>query len=337
MSNQTIGSYMKYQGGFSIVEVMVAAAIMGALALGLSKLTTDQMKSTKTIESKFEYNSILNEIRETLGNPDSCFASFGNMNAKNTTGIVDIKRWTPDGNVSKYPVNSNYGNGAIKIVSYRLDVTDNDPSVVVSDNPVVRGTTNLVIRLDLGINRTYTQQFIEKKIRLNVETTGVAGVPPFGIVKCTSTGELADMEDRYVNANEDDTMDGTLTITDGHEIIMASDKNLKHDIRSLNSSLQDLKKIRPVIYKWNRDNSESFGFIAQELEQVFPSLVQMGNNNYLAVDYIQVTPLLVKGIQELDQENQKLKREQKETKKILNQLLKDICSKDPSLNSCKSH
>jgi len=325
----------KMQSGFSMVEVLVAAALLAALALGISKLTQDQLKSTKTVETRFEYNAIINDIRQILGNPDSCRATMGNLNARNTpTGINDIKRATSTGNVSRYQVNSKYGNGAVGIVSYKLDVTDTDPAIMVSDNPAVRGTTNLVIRLDMGENRTYGQRFVDRKININVQTTGA---PDYKIVECTSTGELADLEDRYVNANEDDTMDGNLTITDGHSIIMASDLSLKHDIQPLNNVMKDVRKVRPVVYRWNRDNSESIGFIAQELQMIFPSMVQYGSNNYLAVDYIKMTPVLLKAVKELDDENTRLKKEHKQMQELLNQLKRDVCSKYPEMPSCKKN
>jgi hypothetical protein len=51
----------------------------------------------------------------------------------------------------------------------------------------------------------------------------------------------------------------------------------------------------------------SFGFSAQELEQVFPELVEMDNDGYLTVDYISLIPVLVEAIKELNVELESLK------------------------------
>ena len=45
-----------------------------------------------------------------------------------------------------------------------------------------------------------------------------------------------------------------------------------------------------------------FGVSAQELQQLFPNLVEEGQDGYLAVNYIELVPVLIRSIQELKQE-----------------------------------
>lgn len=46
------------------------------------------------------------------------------------------------------------------------------------------------------------------------------------------------------------------------------------------------------------NNKKSIGFIAQEVEQVFPDLVSMDNNGYYALDYISLIPIIVESVKE---------------------------------------
>ena len=45
-----------------------------------------------------------------------------------------------------------------------------------------------------------------------------------------------------------------------------------------------------------------FGVSGQELQQLFPNLVEEGEDGYLAVNYIELVPVLIRSIQELKQE-----------------------------------
>lgn len=59
-----------------------------------------------------------------------------------------------------------------------------------------------------------------------------------------------------------------------------SDVRVKKDVRNFTSGLADLKRLRPVTYKYNGlggtqdDGHEFVGVLAQELEKVMPSMVQ---------------------------------------------------------------
>ena len=58
--------------GFSIVEVMVALALLGVGAVGLMKITETSNKAAKQVEQKMEGNSILNQAELMLLNESAC-------------------------------------------------------------------------------------------------------------------------------------------------------------------------------------------------------------------------------------------------------------------------
>lgn len=344
------------QKGFTLLEVMVAMGIMGVAAVGGMRLMNNQMKSTKTVETRFEYGSIVNDIREILGDKNNCMLTFGptrNVDTSNVEGAVtSIQQYINFGlgnqtQTIKYVSNTNpalattYGNGNVKILGYKLLNSDNDPSVgVLSGNS--EGSVMMHIRFAVaagaGANTTGTAE-TTKKIKINVTVDGSRN-----IVSCSSTGAMADLEEKYVNVTGD-TMTGALEMGDGatsaniimmgnSEIDFQSDKRLKHEITDI-KTLSNLRKIRPVHYKWKKTGTSAYGVIAQELALIYPDLVHKRSDDFLAVNYIQLTPIMLRGIQEVDAENRKLKTEIKELKDIIKLMKQDICKTNPQASSCK--
>ena len=94
-----------------------------------------------------------------------------------------------------------------------------------------------------------------------------------------------------------------------------SDRKLKENIKPLeDSTLEKVLQLNPVSFtlKSDKDKKERIGFIAQEVEEVFPQYVTVSINNkgeetrYL--DYSQMVSILCKAIQELKQEIEELKK-----------------------------
>jgi len=82
---------------------------------------------------------------------------------------------------------------------------------------------------------------------------------------------------------------------------MASDKTLKKNIKELTEEYKKILNLKPVSFNWkeeyNTDNELHYGFIAQDVQQTYPNLVKTDQTNKLAVNYIEMIPLLVSYIQ----------------------------------------
>ncbi|WP_372776637.1 tail fiber domain-containing protein [Mangrovibacterium sp.] len=96
--------------------------------------------------------------------------------------------------------------------------------------------------------------------------------------------------------------------------IYYSDANLKTEIKNLNSASDRLKELRPVSYKMKPHvrpgneadvdvdvNAEQMGFIAQEMQEIFPEIVVKDKNGVLGIRYTELIPVLVKAFQEQQQ------------------------------------
>lgn len=123
-------------------------------------------------------------------------------------------------------------------------------------------------------------------------------------------------------------------------IVISSDRRLKREIRPLQNAMDKLSQLNGVAYRKSLPNlhsnnidmqgitdevklntircdtlssndevehNENYGFIAQELREVFPELVREDNDGYLGIDYISLIPVMVEAMKELREEIDMLK------------------------------
>ena len=101
---------------------------------------------------------------------------------------------------------------------------------------------------------------------------------------------------------------GTLTSTDYNSL---SDVRLKDNIQDLAVDYDMLNKIRSVSFDWKDNGKFAYGFIAQELEEVAPELVNTAENtDYKSVSYTQLIPHLLEAIKDLKKQVDELKEKQ---------------------------
>ncbi|MCX6163374.1 MAG: tail fiber domain-containing protein, partial [Ignavibacteriae bacterium] len=79
-----------------------------------------------------------------------------------------------------------------------------------------------------------------------------------------------------------------------------SDIRLKHDIQPLDNTLDKIMKLRGVSFVYNNDNTgkRQIGFIAQEMEELFPEFITTDDNGLKGVSYANVSAVLLEGIKE---------------------------------------
>ena len=97
-------------------------------------------------------------------------------------------------------------------------------------------------------------------------------------------------------------------------IFNPSDAILKKDIQSISrEKTNNLLNLNAVSYKLKEDLNakEHFGFVAQEIEKFYPELVKNSEMGYKTVNYIELIPILVSKIQDLNKEIQELKEKVK--------------------------
>lgn len=109
-----------------------------------------------------------------------------------------------------------------------------------------------------------------------------------------------------------------------------SDFRYKENITNIENSLKKIIKLKPVKFNWKKDVSfynpdTQYGFIAQDVEKIFPELITEDNNGYKSINSNAFVPLLVTCIQQqqVEIENQQKTIENLETRlKAIEDLLK---------------
>ncbi len=98
----------------------------------------------------------------------------------------------------------------------------------------------------------------------------------------------------------------TTAVSVATSVACSSDRRFKKNISPLQNSLEKVLNLQGVNYDWKIDEfpdkhfneGQQLGFIAQEIEEVLPLVVQTDKEGYKSVDYSRLTPVLVEAIKE---------------------------------------
>jgi hypothetical protein len=140
---------------------------------------------------------------------------------------------------------------------------------------------------------------------------------PFYLFIGTSNGAL------YIGPNVNSATPGCNLPIGGNAWQVTSDARLKKDVVTMESSLDRLNRLRPVLFRYKNDKDTDdtrAGFIAQEVQSVIPSQWLVNDNGMPEIQYdeeghpykalsmcdSQLTPYMVKSIQELSAKNKDL-------------------------------
>ncbi len=80
-----------------------------------------------------------------------------------------------------------------------------------------------------------------------------------------------------------------------------SDERLKEDISTVKNALEAVMQLRGVTYHWidrEQDPELQIGLIAQELEEVYPELVDTDTEGFKSVQYSKLVAVLIEGMKE---------------------------------------
>ena len=164
-----------------------------------------------------------------------------------------------------------------------------------SDNNIIIGNIGMdgdngVIRIGGGV---HTNCFIQ----------GIFGVTPAGApeqVIIDANGELGSMA------------------------ILPSSNIYKKDIQPLGSTTEKLMQLQPVEFSYIHDqnNARHFGLIAEEVEKIYPEIIQYTKDGTIyTINYIELIPLLLHQIQIIEQQRQNEHKELIQMRAIMQTLL----------------
>jgi len=92
--------------------------------------------------------------------------------------------------------------------------------------------------------------------------------------------------------------------------VVPSDERLKDNIMPiLEPEIQEFHNLEPKLfnYKTKNPSEKHYGFVAQEVEKIYPQLVKDNEYGFKTINYMEMIPLLVLKINEMQKEIDELK------------------------------
>jgi prepilin-type N-terminal cleavage/methylation domain-containing protein len=290
-------STQKRQHGFSLVEVMVVVGIMALVGLGVATLMTNTNRQQQSITAASDFSTLVNTIQGILNNSGSCLQSFGGAAAPQLT-----IPW-----VAPIPVTLTMGGGGATIngvancsanlaacQKYGNNLAITTFAITAISNQLDSGAANQYIAtLTLTADRSTGKLNAVGGNSLTKAFTMVVTVDPANANKITNcSGQNTDFWTAGTVANTITYMGGFVgigTVTPAQTLdvngtvqaqafLYTSDARLKENVREIPNALERALKLRGVLFDWKNNKSvpkgtDQLGFIAQEVEAIFPEAV----------------------------------------------------------------
>ncbi len=174
----------------------------------------------------------------------------------------------------------------------------------ISGNTTLVGATTAVSTIDIIGNTTIKANLnisgnsnfngpITAISSLNVSGNSILSGPVTMVSALNISGDI--IMAGLVTAKSSMTIEGTLYAND---LTITSDIKLKNNVKPLTNCLDNVMNLEGVSYYLNGDNKRKIGFIAQNIEKIYPEFV-FDNGNNKSVAYPNITAVLVEAIKEL--------------------------------------
>ena len=321
--NYTLGMHNRYQGSYGyFMGFQNIASGLQNLLLGFSNTSTNSDHSyifgTNNTTTNSYYATLLGSDLRGAG---TFFTALGVGNKLPAT-IFTPGGW--DGRDQLLAVGngySDYSNALVILKNGNTGIGIDAPAAklhikdkIIIEQPLATGIAGLEWRSNnsyrggLGYDATEDRFFFyEGKSNSNIFylNNGL-----FGIRREATTNALE------VNGNASKSTAGSW--------LGNSDERLKKDIKPIDGALQKIMQLKGITYEWadnktgiKRPEGIQMGFTAQNIQAVFPGEVSTDAQGYLQTAYGTYDALIVEAIKELKNENDLLKKEIAEIKRLL--------------------
>jgi len=170
---------------------------------------------------------------------------------------------------------------------------------------IIYGYSDAFFDGNVGIGTTTT----EAKLHIKATNTTTA---PFRVDNATNSSRF------YIQPGTGNVGIGTTTPNHTLEVVgeisagrilSPSDIRLKENVSEIKDALEKILKLQGVNFYWKGSGEKSIGLIAQEVEKIFPEVINTDNSGMKSIDYGRLTAVLIEGIKEQQKEIDSLKQE----------------------------
>ena len=233
---------------------------------------------------------------------------LGNAASGNPTNKVRVH---PDGNTG---IGGNATNAKLEVVAtsgevFRADANNGAYRIVANQDNVMLNGTVLVGTSSAVSNAKLTVDGGDMMVQGANNSAGISDLLPgytrgdYGVIHSTANHVYFSVGSSYVSY-----------INGGNGTFNVSDQRLKENVATLTGTLDKVKQLRGVSFTWKdteeRGTDTAIGLIAQEVEAVYPQLVDDGglpkdndgNDPLKSVNYAHLTSVLIEAIKELSTE-----------------------------------
>lgn len=211
-------------------------------------------------------------------------------------------------------------NGQTNQIVIGYDATGAGSNSVVLGNDSI---TKTILKGNIGINTLNPTEKLEiQNGNIRVYGNSVVGAPVLNMTKAEysvgcyinsesgSSDFMLFAEEFYIGDNVFQVQyDGNVNNLNGAYGTI-SDITLKENIIPASSKLEELLKVNIVNYNLINDNrkQKQIGVIAQELEEIFPAMISTNNDGIKSVKTSIFIPMLIKAVQEQQEQIEELKK-----------------------------
>lgn len=248
--------------------------------------TGDANKVVKGTEIDTEYNNIATAVATKFDTSSTVAVANGGTGATTAATAVSNLGALPALNPS-YTGTLTGGTGVISIGSGQLGKDANGNLLV--------GTTAATLSTN-----TFTIAAAKPALVLGNSTTADSSV----LLTLIKAGATASTSQLYMSFSYNSGSNGNGGISGNGDTQAAffttSDVRLKENIVDLPPQLANILALRPVEFDYKASKSHQIGFIAQEVQAIYPDLISENSEGFLNLSSLdKTTSRLIKAIQEL--------------------------------------
>jgi polyhydroxyalkanoate synthesis regulator phasin len=164
---------------------------------------------------------------------------------------------------------------------------------------------------------------------LNVNGNGAFNGDVFPVIDCNPAQRCGNPTNRWFE------------VWSCNGAIQTSDERLKENMKPLSYGMEQIMKLKPISYTWkgNAGYGTKIGFVAQQLKEVIGEVVKEGDdpNKTLGVNYAELVPVLIKGMQEQQVQIEAKSQQNDDLKKLIESQQKQIDELRNMITSCCSN